>query len=183
MNIDELRERQALPVDEKIKFSIERLKKFNKWCDGNCYVSFSGGKDSIVLLDICRSVFPEMRAMFINTGLEYPSLVDIVKKTKNVTTIRPEVPFHRVIEQYGYPIISKMQAQYIEEARSGSEKLKDIRINGRDYGYGDGKSGPVLLCFGEYFARKADERTRIPQSHASDQDGVKRDFTKRSEPT
>ncbi|MCQ2369405.1 MAG: phosphoadenosine phosphosulfate reductase family protein [Paludibacteraceae bacterium] len=34
------------------------------------YVSFSGGKDSTVLLDVVRSVYPEVTAVFVDTGLE-----------------------------------------------------------------------------------------------------------------
>jgi 3'-phosphoadenosine 5'-phosphosulfate sulfotransferase (PAPS reductase)/FAD synthetase len=39
--------------------------------------------------------------------------------------------FREVIERYGYPVVSKEQAQYIEEVRnSSSERRKDIRLNG-----------------------------------------------------
>ena len=39
--------------------------------------------------------------------------------------------FKEVIERYGYPVVSKEQARFIEEVRnSSSERLKDIRLNG-----------------------------------------------------
>lgn len=41
---------------------------------GGAYVSFSGGKDSTVLLDIARKIYPEIPAVFSNTGLEYPEI-------------------------------------------------------------------------------------------------------------
>lgn len=45
--------------------------------------------------------------------------------------------FRKVIEKYGYPLISKEQAQYISEYRTTkSEKLKDIRWNGNKWGRG-----------------------------------------------
>ena len=71
------------------------------------YNSFSGGKDSTVLLDLVRRVFPDCPAVFIDTGLEYPELRDFVKTIDNVVWLKPEMNFKKVIETYGYPIISK----------------------------------------------------------------------------
>ena len=45
--------------------------------------------------------------------------------------------FRKVIEKYGYPVISKEQSQFIYEYRtSKSEKLRDIRLNGNKAGRG-----------------------------------------------
>ena len=46
---------------------IEWYKRF----DGNVFVSFSGGKDSTVLLDLARRVYPDIPAVYVDTGLEY----------------------------------------------------------------------------------------------------------------
>lgn len=45
--------------------------------------------------------------MFIDTGLEYPEIRNFVKTADNVTWIKPEMNFKKVVETYGYPIISK----------------------------------------------------------------------------
>lgn len=42
------------------------------------YVSWSGGKDSTVLLDLCRKIYPNILAVFCNTGNEYPDIVRFV---------------------------------------------------------------------------------------------------------
>lgn len=47
--------------------------------NGNIYISFSGGKDSTVLLDIARKMFPNIPAVYFDTGLEYPELREFVK--------------------------------------------------------------------------------------------------------
>ena len=47
--------------------------------DGQVYISFSGGKDSTVLLHIARQIYPEIEAVFVNTGLEYPEIQKFVK--------------------------------------------------------------------------------------------------------
>lgn len=80
-------------------------------------MSFSGGKDSTVLLDLARRVMPEIPAVFIDTGLEYPEIRDFVKTIDNVELLKPEMNFRKVIEIYGYPLISKEVSQKIYEAR------------------------------------------------------------------
>ncbi len=86
--------------------------------NGKVYVSFSGGKDSTVLLHIARGIFPEMKAMFLDTGLEYPEIRDFVKTYDNVDWVRPKMSFKQVIEKYGYPVIGKEIAQAVHELRA-----------------------------------------------------------------
>ena len=45
--------------------------------------------------------------MYVDTGLEYPEIKEFVKTKDNIDIIRPEKMFNKVIEEYGYPIISK----------------------------------------------------------------------------
>ena len=57
------------------------------------FTSFSGGKDSTVLLDLARQVCPDIPAVYVDTGLEYPELRDFVKTKDNVIWLRPRYPF------------------------------------------------------------------------------------------
>ena len=88
----------------------------------NIYISFSGGKDSTVLLDIVRQEYPNAKAMYVDTGLEYPEIKEFVKTKDNIDIIRPEKMFNKVIEEYGYPIISKEVSECISQARIAIER-------------------------------------------------------------
>lgn len=84
---------------------------------GDAYVSFSGGKDSTVLLDIARKIYPEIPAVFSNTGLEYPEIRKFAMSHDNVEMVQPKMRFDEVISQYGYPLIGKEVAEAIYYAR------------------------------------------------------------------
>ena len=100
-------------------------------------ILFSGGKDSTVLLHLARQIYPNIKAVFIDTGLEYPQIKEFVKTFDNVDIIRPKLSFREVLNKYGYPVISKEQSQFIYQYRNTkSEKLKKIRLEGNDYGRG-----------------------------------------------
>ena len=119
-----LREMQALPLARKVGITVARLIEFYEHYEGKVFVSFSGGKDSTVLLKLARSIFPDIKAVFVNTGLEYPEIVDFVKTFDNVDIIRPAKSFKQVIEEEGYPVGSKEISQYIREYRRAVETGK-----------------------------------------------------------
>lgn len=74
--------------------------------------------DSTVLLHLVRQIYPDVKAVYCDTGLEYPEIKNFVKSCTNVEIIRPELSFKEVIKTYGYPIISKGVIQSIERVRS-----------------------------------------------------------------
>ena len=106
-----------------------RIIEWNKRFDGNVFVSFSGGKDSTVLLDLVRRVCADIPAVFVDTGLEYPENREFVKGFSNIEWLRPKYPFFEIIEKYGYPVISKEVSNVIDGARKG-QQYRIKRING-----------------------------------------------------
>lgn len=132
--VDLLQYRQNMSLEDKIMLTKHKIFQFQHKMK-ETVISFSGGKDSTVLLDIVRQDFPDTPAVFINTGLEYPEIVEFVKTIKNVETIRPKMNFKKVIEKYGYPVISKEVSGRIYEVRnSKSQKLINIRLYGDEKG-------------------------------------------------
>lgn len=112
-----LEELRKLPLERKIQISQARIIEWYNHYHGNVVVSFSGGKDSTVLLHLVRSIFPNVKAVFSNTGLEYPEIQKHVMSIDNVDIVRPTMRFDEVISTYGYPLIGKEVAEAIFYAR------------------------------------------------------------------
>lgn len=112
-----LAELQALSLDRKIQITQARIIEWYQHYKGNVVVSFSGGKDSTVLLSLVRQIYPDVRAVFSNTGLEYPEIQRFVKSFPNVDIVTPKMRFDEVISTYGYPLIGKEVAEAIYYAR------------------------------------------------------------------
>lgn len=127
---EDLRELQALPLDLKILKTKNRIKEFYNFFGGQVYVSFSGGKDSTVLLHIARELYPDIEAVFVDTGLEYPEVRQHVKSFDNVIFLRPKMRFDEVIKKYGYPVISKDVSQTVYYARIKNSKWAWRKLNG-----------------------------------------------------
>ena len=122
---EDLKMMQSWSLERKIQVTQTRIIEWYQRNNGKVYVSFSGGKDSTVLLDLVRRIYPDVPAVFIDTGLEYPELREFVKTIPNVTWLRPEMNFRKVIEKYGYPVISKEVSKRVYWGR------KYINENGR----------------------------------------------------
>lgn len=119
---EDLKTMQSWDLQRKIQVTQTRIIEWYQKNNGKVYVSFSGGKDSTVLLDLARRIYPDIPAVFIDTGLEYPELRDFVESIPNVVWLKPEMNFRQVIEKYGYPLISKEASSKIHYARIAKEK-------------------------------------------------------------
>ena len=124
----DLLQRQSLPLSAKVLMSQNRIREWYDHYDGNVCVSFSGGKDSTVLAHLVHDLYPEVPLEFCNTGLEYPEIQSFARKM-GAEFIHPKMSFSEVISTYGYPIISKENAEAIHYARkicNGGVGRKDI---------------------------------------------------------
>ena len=122
----ELQELQALPLNLKVMLTRQRIREWvSKYGVDGVYISFSGGKDSTVLLHIVREMYPDIPAVFVDTGLEYPEIRAFVKTFDNVEWIKPKKNFRQVIEEYGYPIVSKEVSERVYYAQKYLQWYKD----------------------------------------------------------
>lgn len=117
---EDLRQRQSLPLDVKVRMTESAVRAFvNEYGEDNVYVSFSGGKDSTVLLHIVRKLYPDILAVFLDTWMEYPKIREFVKGFHNVKVIKPEYTLKEIIARNGWCFPSKDVSEMIEAARRG----------------------------------------------------------------
>ena len=124
----DLKQMQSVPLQGKIIMTQQRIQQWYEHFEGHVYVSFSGGKDSTVLKHIVDSMYDDVPAVFVNTGLEYPEIQQFVRSIKagkyecfnsDVEIVRPEMRFDEVINKYGYPVVSKEVSNTVYGARHG----------------------------------------------------------------
>lgn len=117
----ELYRLQALPLDEKIAIAQQAIREFvdHFGVDG-VYISFSGGKDSTVLIHLCRQLYPDLVGLYSDTGLEFPEIRDFVQTFDNITIVTPKMHHREMLKKCGYPVVSKEQAEWIYRIRSGT---------------------------------------------------------------
>lgn len=124
---EELQMLQALPLELKVMKTQQRIREWVQYYGENgVAVSFSGGKDSTVLLHLVRQLYPDIEAVFVNTGLEYPEIQQFVKTFDNVTILRPKMRFDEVIKNTGIRYFLKgfrVRFPTLKRAKSGRKNI------------------------------------------------------------
>lgn len=141
---EDLLKMQSWPIERKIQVTQLRIMEWYERWNGNVYIAFSGGKDSTVLLDLARRIYPDIPAVFSDTGLEFPEIRKFALSKEGVTRVKPHTPFHDIIKNYGYPVISKQQARFIRDVQNPTQNNEDTR-NLRITGYN--KEGKYIPSF------------------------------------
>lgn len=112
-----LEQYRHLPLGAKVIMTKNRIREWYNYWGGDVYISYSGGKDSTVLVHLVHDLYPEVPLVFVNTGLEFPEIQAFARKM-GAEFIRPKMRFDEVISTYGYPLISKENANVVEYART-----------------------------------------------------------------
>jgi 3'-phosphoadenosine 5'-phosphosulfate sulfotransferase (PAPS reductase)/FAD synthetase len=129
MTAEDLKAMQAWPLERKIQVTQTRIMEWYMRYGGQVYVSFSGGLDSTVLLDLVRRVYPGVEAVFVNTSNEFPEIIRFTRTFPNVREIKPEMNYAQVVRKYGYPVIGKEQADYIHRMQT-YKGCKELYLRG-----------------------------------------------------
>lgn len=120
MDYKELMQRQQWTLPQKIDHSIGVIEQFASHYDGRVFVSFSGGKDSCVMLSLVEMVLPRVQCVFVQTGCEMPAVVRFVHEMMghhNIRMIRPRKTMKEVFRKCGFPLVSKEVSHDIENVR------------------------------------------------------------------
>ncbi|MDL2287589.1 phosphoadenosine phosphosulfate reductase family protein [Eubacteriales bacterium OttesenSCG-928-G02] len=91
--VEDYRKLSKEPLERKIQIAQTRiLETFIEAQKANQEVvcSFSGGIDSTVMLHLVRMIKPDCKAVFIDTGMEIPSVKRFALSFDNVEIIRPQ---------------------------------------------------------------------------------------------
>ena len=125
----DLLQMQALPLEARM--TMVRVQGWiNEYGRDGVYISFSGGKDSTVLMDIIRNRMGyDIPAVFADVPTQFPELRDFATSFENVEVVRPHLSFMEVCEKYGFPLISKDVAQCLYDV---STQAKIHNVNKRD---------------------------------------------------
>ncbi|MDE7099609.1 MAG: phosphoadenosine phosphosulfate reductase family protein, partial [Malacoplasma sp.] len=79
-----------MPYQDKVEWAKNRIEEFLKWCEENKFeevtVSFSGGKDSTVLLDLVLKVHKKIKSKIYLVPayaieITFPSTIKFIKDT------------------------------------------------------------------------------------------------------
>jgi|GEM_PF-3550222 len=97
------------PLPEKLEEAREIIKKhFEEFAPEELAVSWSGGKDSTLVLYLVREIYPDIKTIFNNTGVEYPQTLKFINRLKqewslNLIVTKPEINFWECVERWGFP--------------------------------------------------------------------------------
>lgn len=124
--------RLQYPLEVKVEMAKNRIRNYlDTYGTEGVYISYSGGKDSDVLLHLCRSVWKNLPAVFIDTPMEFPQVREHVKTIDNVIRIRPKKHIKEIIKEHGFCFPSKETATLVHDARKGLPYALR-KINGLD---------------------------------------------------
>lgn len=134
------RHRQAMPLYVKEGMTRNRIRGFvEKYGTDGVYVSLSGGKDSCVLLDIVRNMYPGIEAVYVDTWMEFPQIRSFVGRFDNVRVLKPEKSLKQIIDECGWCFPGKEIAGTVYAARRGAKwaarKLDGTNMDGTPSAY------------------------------------------------
>lgn len=130
-------QRMALPYDKKLRLAKRRIEQWADVCEqnGKDYAVSVGGLDSITLLLLCRKTLGENVKGLSVSSLEDKSIQEIHKQL-GVISIKPAKSKVQVLQEYGFPVVSKLAAAKISRLQTPGDDSPIIKA------YMTGDMGP-----------------------------------------
>lgn len=130
MNIQELKQRQAWPLNIKIKKSINTIERFYEMCGGAVYISKGGVDSNLIEWLVKQSAYAGKIECVCVASVEP---VENIKHNFQLGNklLKSDISKKKVIEDWGYPLISKQVAMAISRyERTKLDWVKEKRLNG-----------------------------------------------------
>lgn len=124
LTYDEIRERQAIPYEIKLRMSQNRVRNFiNYYGESGVAICFSGGVDSTMAVHFIRNYcgYDKVKAISV-IGIENKYNIDLIKKTENVDIVKVRYSQKEILERFGVPIISKRVSKSLRALQNPTEK-------------------------------------------------------------
>ena len=122
--------KQRVPYSIKKRMSEDRIREFYKEAQArglNCHVSV-GGLDSIVLGHLIRSMgYTKEQIPFVSASSLEDSSIQRIHKYMECICVAPLKPKVRILQEEGFPVLSKRIANKINTIANPTEKNKTVR--------------------------------------------------------
>ena len=156
---------------------VAKIQSINEQYDleNNAYISFSGGKDSMVLHTLIDLALPNNKIprVYFNTGIEYKFMREFVKelakKDSRIVIYNSGVNIKQMLETYGYPFKSKPHSHIVAfyQKSKNKELFRSIKAEIenkpellKDYDYIHNLPRGVKSLVKDYYGIRERERER-----------------------
>ncbi len=113
-------------LQKKVDFAIKLLRSIPTG-DGPIEVSFSGGKDSEVILELAKMAGIPYRAIYKNTSIDPPGTIAHCK-SKGVEVLAPIINFFDLVKKKGCPTMrARFCCEYLKEYKVLDRAVQGIR--------------------------------------------------------
>lgn len=121
-------QRLALPYEGKVALARQRVIEWQRICmeHGKDYAVSVGGLDSITLLAFVRDVLGE-NVKGVSVSVLEDKSIQAVHKEMGVIPIAPAKSKAKVLQEYGFPVISKLTAAKIERLQTPGDDSPIIK--------------------------------------------------------
>lgn len=115
-------------LQKKVDFAIKLLRSIPT-DDGPVEISYSGGKDSDVILELAKMAGIKYRAIYKNTTIDPPGTAKHCKEN-GAEVLRPKATFFQLIQKNGLPWRNaRFCCKYLKEYKVLDRAVQGIRRN------------------------------------------------------
>jgi hypothetical protein len=153
MNPQEFMQKMSLPYEAKVNHAIIRAREFYNELNGDVFCS-TGGLDSIILLTLLRlEVAKDIPGVSVSS-LEDKSIQEVHQTFDDFTILHPLKTKVQVIQDHGYPVLSKEKAGKIQMLQNPTLENATVR-----HAIMTGETGE----YGGFRTKETGSRMRLPQ--------------------